>query len=89
MVATAESVLYRWGFLYCFTPLEFFNRWFQLAGLQLRSGQVEHSHRALGIDLDSFSEVINGQLVLTKILIHETSLDPYCLILPQLVNHNR
>ena len=48
---------------------------------------MEHSHRAFGIDLDSFSKVVDGQLVLTEVLVHETSLDPNGLVQRQFVDH--
>ena len=48
---------------------------------------MEHSHGALGIDLYSFGEVIDGQLVLSEVLIHETSLDPNGLVQRQFVDH--
>ena len=49
---------------------------------------MEHSHGALGIDLYSFGEVIDGQLVLAEVLIHETSLDPNSLVQWQFLDHN-
>ena len=48
---------------------------------------MEHSHRTFRIDLDSFSKVIDGQLVLAKVLVHETSLDPNGLVQRQFVDH--
>ena len=48
---------------------------------------MEHSHRALGIDLDSLSEVVDGQLVLAEVLVHETSLDPNGLVHFQFLDH--
>ena len=48
---------------------------------------MEHSHRAFGIDLDSFSKVVYGQLVLSEVLVYETSLDPNGLVQRQFVNH--
>lgn len=48
---------------------------------------MEHSHGALVVDLDSFSKVVDCQLVLTEVLIYETSLDPNGLVLRQFVDH--
>ena len=48
---------------------------------------MEHSHGALVVDLDSYSKVVDGQLVLSEVLVHETSLDPNSLVLRQFVDH--
>ena len=48
---------------------------------------MEHSHGALVVDLDSFGKVVDCQLVLTEVLIYETSLDPNCLVQRQFVDH--
>ena len=48
---------------------------------------MEHSHGALIIDLDSFGKVVDCQLVLAEVLIHETSLDPNGLVQRQFVDH--
>ena len=48
---------------------------------------MEHSHGALVVDLDSFGKVVDCQLVLTEVLIYETSLDPNGLVQRQFVDH--
>ena len=49
---------------------------------------MEHSHGALGIDFDSLSKVVDCQIVLAKVLVHETSLYPNGFVLWQFIYHS-
>lgn len=49
---------------------------------------MKHSLGASWVDFDCFGEVLDRQIVVTKVSIDQTPLYPHCLIIRQQIDHN-
>ena len=49
---------------------------------------MEHSLGASRVDFDCFGEVLDRQVVVTKVRVNQTPLYPHCLIIRQQIDHD-